>query len=764
MKKRILICLALLFAPVHAVRADPVTSFVLTAAAGTAFEAAAVFAIQVLEKVVISFAFGKISSLLFGKKGGSTTPSAQTIMVRSTTAAREIVYGEVRKSGVLLHQASSGVNNKYLWYVLAMAGHQCEDITDVWLGTEKILDANINPSTGAVTQSPFTGKVNIWRYLGTDADTVQSDWDSAFSAVTSNHRGRGIAKLIVRIERDNDAFPQGAPDAIFALVKGKRVYDPRLDSTNGGSGSHRLNDATTWEYSDNSALCAADYITGGSIVFDVTTPNNRLGMRSSKINWDYLTTAANKCDELVDIPGSATEKRYRCAAVLSCADTHETNLDVLLTAMSGNRVYTAGAYRIFAGQYDIPTETISDDDLKADGYKIVGATSATQRYNQVSGLYFDPAREYQEQSSKPRTDSAFETEDGKPILRTLDLKGVPSEYQAQRHCEISKQQSRNQITAELHCKLTALRLAPWDTFYLSLREMGWSSQVFRATAIEIDLGARLVKISASQESAAAYVDLEAGDYSTAGSAAGSRQLEAPDPITGLTTTGVPSGIRFELTLPAYIGPTTVAELYEYTSSTPFSSSTKVAEFQGSLYVLSRRDTTTRYYWVRLFDKRTKQASAEYPTSAAGVSGVAATVDYSDITQDAVTKTHDATASTVSITALNHTPNAILDSAVSITFTPPVSCDIEVFATGYYTYSGTPPFDEVEDGIWITGSSPPHNYTNPTPAGNKFPINRNRKMAVTAGVSTTVNWGMSKLASGDTLTVNYVELRINELRR
>lgn len=28
----------------------------------------------------------------------------------------------------------------------------------------------------------------------------------------------------------------------------------------GGSGSHRLNDDTTWEWSDNPALCVADYL------------------------------------------------------------------------------------------------------------------------------------------------------------------------------------------------------------------------------------------------------------------------------------------------------------------------------------------------------------------------------------------------------------------------------------------------------------------------------------------------------------------------
>jgi hypothetical protein len=36
-----------------------------------------------------------------------------------------------------------------------------------------------------------------------------------------------------------EVWPNGAPANFFALVKGRRLYDPRKDSTNGGSGTHR---------------------------------------------------------------------------------------------------------------------------------------------------------------------------------------------------------------------------------------------------------------------------------------------------------------------------------------------------------------------------------------------------------------------------------------------------------------------------------------------------------------------------------------------
>lgn len=49
---------------------------------------------------------------------------------------------------------------------------------------------------------------------------------------------------------------------VEAVIRGKKIYDPRKDSTQialGGVGSHRLGSPTTWEWSDNPTLCFADF-------------------------------------------------------------------------------------------------------------------------------------------------------------------------------------------------------------------------------------------------------------------------------------------------------------------------------------------------------------------------------------------------------------------------------------------------------------------------------------------------------------------------
>jgi len=99
-------------------------------------------------------------------------------------------------------------------------------------------------------------------------------------------------------------------------------------------------------------------------------------------------------------------------------------------------------------------------------------------------------------------------------------------------------------------------------------------------------------------------------------------IELPDPITSLTSTSGIACIKFTVSLPAYMDSKSAIDLYEYTSSTPFGSATKVATFRGDSFVFPKLDTTTRYYWVVVKNYATLTSSLECPTSSAGVAGTA----------------------------------------------------------------------------------------------------------------------------------------------
>ena len=122
--------------------------------------------------------------------------------------------------------------------------------------------------------------------------------------ITSNHRLRGIAYIAASFEYDTEGMFRSIPE-LTVVVKGKKLYDPRKDgSITGGTGSHRYDTPSTYEWSDNAALCLLDYLRDDEY---------GKGLASGDLNLQSFQTAANTSDELEDTPdysGSASAATF----------------------------------------------------------------------------------------------------------------------------------------------------------------------------------------------------------------------------------------------------------------------------------------------------------------------------------------------------------------------------------------------------------------------------------------------------------------------
>jgi hypothetical protein len=190
--------------------------------------------------------------------------------------------------------------------------------------SEKSLTLKSTLGTGEVT-TPGANRASCdsgvsylyaFKHLGASAQTADSTLTLASGLDpiwTSNHRGAGLAYVHYRLEYNRGGMAERSSGELLRAGQRSRLYDPRLDSTNGGSGSHRANNATTWAWSSNWALCVRDYISGGSIYYDVSTPNKMLGFGEddARIDDAYTIAAANIADEACAIPngsgGSTTQ-------------------------------------------------------------------------------------------------------------------------------------------------------------------------------------------------------------------------------------------------------------------------------------------------------------------------------------------------------------------------------------------------------------------------------------------------------------------------
>lgn len=577
---------------------------------------------------VVQVALSLAARALSGRpKGVGARP--EEITTEWSAQAGNFIFGQRRVAGIIGDRFTSGDKNRYLHFVVLLARHQVEAIDDVWIDDTRIANSSWNSTTGAVTSGRLAGKVSIWKHLGTDAQTADAQLVAGCPDYDSNYRGRGNAYLHIRCEFDEKVWDSGPPQSIYALVKGQRVYDPRLDSTNGGSGSQRVSQPTTWAYSNNWALCVASYLTGGSLVYDVDSAalmgHIGYGIESDLIDWPSVIAAANEADESLSggaAPPSGAQVRYTCDGAGSTGNQLDDNLDQIRASGAGQVVPVNGRYCVFAAAYETPAVSLNEDDLAGD-IAFVPIAPRDKRYNAVRGTFFS-ALTWQDAEFMPRRDSSYVTADGgREEWRDIELPFTTDEYRAQRLAEIALNQSRNMGTLRFPGSARAMKVSPWQTVNVSIAELGWTNKVFRCIDRTVSEDGASVELNLRAESSGSYADPATADYTQPDALpSASNPADVLAPPTNLIATSAPSAIVFQWDLPTPYQSGTVFELYEYTASVSFSDAARIATTTNNNYTLPRSDTTQRYYWVRAVRAG---AVSEYVPSTNGIAGKAASL-------------------------------------------------------------------------------------------------------------------------------------------
>ena len=517
---------------------------------------------------VVQFVAYTAASTLLAKKfqPGGPGLSSRTITSRGTVNPQAIVYGEAVLAGTLAYRNVHGNNQSQLWAVHALCGHEVDSITDIYLDDREILNSIINGGAaggGGVdsgTFAPTRGTVNtveIWKHLGTstqvaDANLITADTHGDW---TSSHRLRGIAYIVTMFklnDRTEARWEAGDPSNVKAKVKGKLVYDPRLDSTRVidsstspltyGSGAHRVDTPSTWEWSDNPALCTIDYM------MDSKFSPFPGGIDPDRINWESVADAADDCDTLVFVPPVAspsnTEKRFTCNGVLYGTATPEQNLEALLSSMNGTLVFTGGEFVIRAGVYETPSDTLDEKDIIGP-VGVKSSLSSDERVNSMKASFIDPDREYEPTETVLISPSAYiDTRDnGEELPRTIQLPMTNSWYMAQRIVLKKLGEANNELTLTVPCNLRACRFVPGQRINLEITERGWSPKVFKVLDWEFfDRGGEEIGVNVNlrEDDSSAYADPDVADYNTLN--AGVLTIVDPTPIPSIDT--IPRGIKY----------------------------------------------------------------------------------------------------------------------------------------------------------------------------------------------------------------------------
>lgn len=586
----------------------------LLTAQGT-LAAIARFAATILLNVVLSKLFGP-------KVPDGVGLSGIQLTTRSTTEFRKVIYGQALVSGPVAYNNTSGPDNRDLWFVIPMCQGLSEDLVEVRVDKDVIPKADIDwaagsgasdgTGTGEVTTAKFVGggspsekALRIYYYLGDDLQPASGDLDAEFADITSAFRLRGVTHMIFRM-RYNTAlakvWKEGVPRNLMALWKGRLVYDSRKDSTNGGSGTHRFADATTWEWSDNPALCVVDYL----MTYMTVDP-------AVSIDWPAAAAAADDCDVLAEIPPAAspanTEKRFTCNGALSLGSTHRDNLDKLLSSMDGRLSYVGGQWKIRASVWEASSVSLGEDDL-VGGIEVRGSAPRDDRFNTVRGFFVDPASDYQSIEFPLVTKAAYVTrDDGRVLDHELLLPFTNGSFMAQRIAFRLLEQGNNQVIAEVPLNARGAEAATGDVVDLTVGDLSWSAKTFRLVNWVRDASS-VFNLSLREDNSASYDDPLVSEYSTVIGGVITPPADSVPPPTGLSATAVEFGIQLAWTNPAAETFETI-EVYE-SDTDQWGAAAKVAEVVADTLTIPYSAAVQKWFWIRA--RKAEVLSAREPDS------------------------------------------------------------------------------------------------------------------------------------------------------
>lgn len=387
------------------------------------------------------------------------------INAREAAAPQEYVYGQVRKGGVITFLEASGADNKYLHMIIALAGHEVEEIGSIYINDEVVsIDAN-----GFAWEDRWKSKVRIYKHLGNQTSATDNFANVATNlastlhaqtSATSSFVGQGIAYIYARFEYDQDVFGGGLP-TITAVVKGKKVYDPR---------------GATTGYSNNAALCVRDYLTSA------------YGLNDSTVDDTYFAAAANDCDDNITLSAGGTQKRYTIDGVVNSASAIGAALADMLDALNGTLFFSGGAWKLKAGVYEASVKSLTLDDFRS-AITLPTRLSRRDNFNRVTGKFIyggvyngssnQNAGDWIETDFPAIESSAFLTEDN-DIDNTLDisLAMVTNGDRAQRIAKQKLFRSREQMTVSAEFGLSAMDVEVGDIIDLTIARYGWSNKEF----------------------------------------------------------------------------------------------------------------------------------------------------------------------------------------------------------------------------------------------------------------------------------------------
>jgi len=488
-------------------------------------------------------------------------PQSRQVSGRSTLASRRYVLGRAQIAPVnLCYGEITGDQGEYLHLVLPFCQGPLTSIDLILFDQEPVGERD---GDGVVIEGTFERQpdgaggwaeiARIHESLGSDSKTADADLVAESDGRwTADHRGRGIADLVMRLRRDalDRLYPSGAP-TVRIVARGVAAYDPRDAATRwtvnpallvrwlltlprpdgfGVDGSElddtlvaaaaNLCDERVAVDTYSSPLWTADPVTDtltfasrevmiglgdgvrvvgpGPLPTGLSAGVTYYAIRPDGMTCKLATTYANALAGVaIDIISAGSgdmtlshmdQARYQCSGVYEADQSPRQLLSALLASMAGVLWYAEGKFHLRAGAWLTPRSAPITERDLAGSLQIQTSTPWRDQFNTVRGTYTDPLQDFQPTDFKAVTDAAYVTEDGAELPKDIDFQWVDNPLRAQRLAQINLRRARSGQILTLQCKFTVLDVGLWDTVKVSIAKLDLSEDTFRVIGWDMQQG------------------------------------------------------------------------------------------------------------------------------------------------------------------------------------------------------------------------------------------------------------------------------------
>lgn len=433
---------------------------------------------------------------------GGDNPLSFIVGTYATTGQLEYV-GTWGKSGK--------TPNAYLTQVISLSDLPVNGLVDLFVNGEKVTidyDDTSYGDWGFPVKEYADGSDNaLWVKF---YDGTQTAADPLLLAEFGDHEerpwtaemiGRGVAYAVVTGQFRRDRLT-GPPRCTFG-IEGIKLYDPRKDTTAGGSGPHRWGDRSTYEWSDNPKVIQYNVMRG--IHYGGEWVYGGQGMRAFQLPVSSWFAAMNECDRLVPKKAGGTEKNFRCGFEVK-GDLEPIELcQKLDRASNGKTAENGGIYKTVCGNPGMPVYYFTDENLIVTEAQTFNPFPGLEKtYNGAHASYPEPEEAWAAKDAPPRYRADLEEEDdGRRLIANLTYEAVPYQRQVQRLMRAALEANRRFRSHQGVFTPAAKLLEPLDVIAWTSARNGYDNKRFQLGAID-DLN--------NVNQSAAFSELDPSDY------------------------------------------------------------------------------------------------------------------------------------------------------------------------------------------------------------------------------------------------------------